>query len=140
MKKMYASIYKLPFERAEIEEAKARLEDELYSAEAEDLVSYDVDLNKTDDGFLLEMTKHFRHYIDIMYMMSCVLANAYGSALPDSDVIKVANAIYRTWLKDETNRSICYISDHILQMIESGKITVDEALEKSGRELIGMID
>lgn len=138
MKEIYLAAYDADNHK-NLEVAFDTFEDMAEESNAKDLESYNIDLDKATDKFLLQMTKLFGRHIDMMYFLSCVNWNNFGSSLSDNDQIEVARAAYNTWLKDESDMSLCSISDKILAHIENGDLTINEAVRKSGRQMLEII-
>lgn len=121
------------------EEAMSDFENSLAETGIEEVTAYYQDLYKPTDEFLLEMSRVFKDHIDKIYMLSNIEWNSFGCDLSDEDKIKVYHAVFNSWLKDESEMNLCDMSDRILALIEQGELTVDEALKKSGRELLRLI-
>lgn len=108
----------------------------LAELDVKDMAAYSQDLCKTSDDFLLEMSKLFENDMTVMYIYYCIRCNDFGYSLTREEQKKVCKIVYETWLKDESNLSVCTISDQILDLIENKKITIDDASRKAGRELL----
>jgi len=102
MKEIYLAGYNANEHRS-LEIAFDTFEDDIEAAGVKNLESYNIELDKATDKFLLYMTKLFDRHINMMYMLSCVRSNDFGCSLSDDDQIKVARATHNTWLKDESN-------------------------------------
>lgn len=141
MKKIYLAIYDGSNDDETLyEEAMSDYETNIAETGVKEVKAFYQDLSKPSDEFLLELSRVFQGSLDKMYMLSNIEWNYYGETLSDEDKIKVGNATFNTWLKDESGMSSCRISDRILSLIEDGKLTVDEALKKSGRELLRVMN
>ena len=94
---------------------------------------FDKTLKSSD---ILSLAKFFRRDMTKMYIMSCLMDGDRDSRFRDDDIIDLCYVVYQTWLKDESDLPICVISDTLIEAIYLEHLSVSQAIEMAGREMV----